>query len=464
MSWSSWSTALRGVLYGAPPALVAALLVRRALREPGPAPQQRWERDLARTLRLADAGRPPSSPSASAASARSAAGAAGAASARTVSDLRTPALLLYLDVARRNARAMLDRASALGVDLRPHVKTHKTREGAYLQTGGTKRRITCSTLAEVAHFGAAGFDDILYAVPITADKLPDAARLTRRLGTFHVMVDHPRQLDAILAAGPPAPGAPWSVVVMVDCGYHRDGVDPGDEASVELVGRICASKDTAFAGIYTHGGHSYDCAGPGEIRRVAAEERDAVVDFAARLRAAGHPCPMVGVGSTPTASHPPADGLAGCSELHPGNYFVYDVTQAGLGACAEADVATRVLTRVIGHYPQSNMLLIDLGWTGCSAQGKAHGYGRFEGHPELKIATLKQEAGEVTSSAGGPIDFARFPIGTMLRLMPWHSCAAGAMHGKVEVVARRAGAAGETGGAADQERVLGTWKPCRGWG
>jgi D-serine deaminase-like pyridoxal phosphate-dependent protein len=39
------------------------------------------------------------------------------------------------------------------------------------------------------------------------------------------------------------------------------------------------------------------------------------------------------------------------------------------GACADEDVAARVLTRVIGHYPAQNMMLVDLGWTGCSAQG-----------------------------------------------------------------------------------------------
>ena len=63
-----------------------------------------------------------------------------------------------------------------------------------------------------------------------------------------------------------------------------------------------------------------------------------------------------------------------------------------LGSCAESDIAVRVLTRVIGHYPAQNMLLIDLGWTGCSAQGAEFGYGVLAGHPELKVVQLKQEA------------------------------------------------------------------------
>ena len=80
--------------------------------------------------------------------------------------------------------------------------------------------------------------------------------------------------------------------------------------------------------------------------------------------------------------------------MHPGNYCMYDMMQATRGVCGVEDVALRVYTRVIGHYPRSDMLLVDMGWTGCSAQGAAHGYGEIEGHPELRIHVLKQEAGE----------------------------------------------------------------------
>ena len=121
--------------------------------------------------------------------------------------------------------------------------------------------------------------------------------------------------------------------------------------------------------------------------------------------------------------------------MHPGNYLVYDSMQAGIGSCALEDVATRVATRVIGHYPKQQMLLIDLGWTGCSAQGSEHGYGHFYGHPELTLKVLKQEAGEVVSAAGAQtLDVTAYPIGTILFLLPWHSCAAAHPHAYATVV------------------------------
>lgn len=362
--------------------------------------------------------------------------------------LRTPCYIVDVAVARANAERMLDRAKSLGTALRPHVKTHKTLECAAIQTGGKKRGIVCSTLAEASFFADGGFDDILYAVPITPDKLDDAAALTKRLCEFHVLVDNSVQVDAILARPAPGEGKKWSIVLMVDCGYHRDGVDPEDEASVGLAKRISSADTAVFAGVYTHGGHSYDSASVEDVVKIGAAERDAVVQFSVKLRAAGIPCKMVGVGSTPTCSNPPAS-LEGVTEMHPGNYVYYDWMQVKLGSCRAEDVAVRVCTRIIGQYPKQNMLLIDMGWTGISKQGEAHGYGSIDGHPELKIKTLKQEAGEIESADGSPLDFSRYPIGSILRVLPYHSCASTHQHTHVNVI--------------EDGKLVGRWQQVRGW-
>ena len=316
--------------------------------------------------------------------------------------LRTPALVCHRDVLERNAERMRERATKLGCLLRPHFKTMKTLEGAAIATGGTRRRITVSTLAEASFLADGGWDDILYAVPLTPDKMKDVLALHARLESFTVMVDHPKQVEALLGLlpGRVAPEKPLRVVVGVDCGYHRDGCDPTDPSSVELV-RALDDPLTAFAGVYTHAGHSYDAPDVKTVEAIAAAERDVTVGFAGTLRAAGLAVPSVGVGSTPTCSNPPSH-LTGVDEMHPGNYMYYDATQLSLGSCTLDDIAVRVLTRVVGHYPKSNMLLIDCGWTGASAQGKESGYGCLPKTPELTIANLKQECGEVTSADGRP--------------------------------------------------------------
>ena len=65
------------------------------------------------------------------------------------------------------------------------------------------------------------------------------------------------------------------------------------------------------------------------IQKISAQERDAVVAVKQMLDAAGIVCTQFGVGSTPTCSHPPPDGLGDVTEMHPGNYIFY-------GRCAGA--------------------------------------------------------------------------------------------------------------------------------
>ena len=356
---------------------------------------------------------------------------------------------------------MLERATKLGCALRPHVKTCKTAEAGVIATGGTRRRIAVSTLAEAQFFAEAGFEDILYAVPLVPDagRLQQAAQLTEQLQSFHVMVDNSQQVQALTTFEMLKGRKRFSVFVCIDCGYGRDGVDTNDPSSVQLIRSIVDSTTCTFAGLYTHGGHSYDCSGREEVETVATAERDASLEFAEALRAKGLKVPCVGVGSTPTCSHPPAE-MHGIDEMHPGNYLYYDAMQASIGSCRADDIAVRVLMRVVGHYPRSNTLVVDCGWTGCSMQGKEHNFGLLstvDGSPAppLKILGFSQEVGRVTSVDGSPLDFGRHPIGSLLQLKPWHSCAATHQHREVHVVDGPA--------LTSESKIIDTWRICKGW-
>ena len=112
---------------------------------------------------------------------------------KRVADVPTPALLLDKETLERNAQTMLQRVAGLGLALRPNVKTHKSTEIAELQHtgrlvlggggGDEKRRamrVVTSTLAESRFFLAAGFGDVLYAVPLAgAAKVAVARELLR---------------------------------------------------------------------------------------------------------------------------------------------------------------------------------------------------------------------------------------------------------------------------------------------
>ena len=87
-------------------------------------------------------------------------------------------------------------------------------------TGGTKRCLSVSTLAEAEFYADGGFDDITYAYPLSPDKVPQAAQLLSQLQNFHVLIDNRMVLDSLVANQPPQ-GKRWSVFLKVNCGYNR---------------------------------------------------------------------------------------------------------------------------------------------------------------------------------------------------------------------------------------------------
>ena len=262
--------------------------------------------------------------------------------------LLTPCALVDLDRLERNATDMAARCARLGVRLRPHVKTHKCVEAAKVQLGGRPGGLTVSTLAEARALAAAGFDDLTYAVPIAPARLPAVLELVRRGVRLGLLVDHPTAAAEVAAAAAAA-GLRLAVWLKVDCGGRRAGVDPVRDDALGLARSLAGSPYLDLAGILTHAGHAYRCRDRAEAAAVAVEERDVMVAFADRLRAAGVPATEVSVGSTPTVTA--AEDLTGVTEVRPGNYAFFDAFQVAVGSCSLEDVAFSVLVTVIGHYP-----------------------------------------------------------------------------------------------------------------
>ena len=360
--------------------------------------------------------------------------------------LDTPAALLDETRMQRAIERMQSRMTALGVALRPHVKTAKCVEVARRQLLAGARGITVSTLREAEEFFAAGFDDILYAVGLAPQRLPHVLALRQRGCNLKVVVDSLAAANAVPSAAP-GPHGVVPVLVEVDTDGHRAGVAPGSD-DLLAIGRVLHDAG-ALAGVMTHCGASYECRGAAELEAMAEQERSRCVLAAERLRAAGLPCRTVSVGSTPTALF--ARRLDGVTEVRAGVYVFYDLVMAGLGVCAPEDIALSVLGTVIGHQRDRGWVLVDAGWMATS---RDRGAGAFE--PDPGYGLVADEAGtllpgwfvaqanheygivEHRDGAGGGVDVtARFPVGTRLRVLPNHACATAAQHAGYAVLSGR---------------------------
>jgi D-serine deaminase-like pyridoxal phosphate-dependent protein len=355
----------------------------------------------------------------------------------------TPALVLDLDRLERNLQRMADRAAALGVALRPHIKTHKCVEIARLQRKLGCHGLTVSTLYEARVFAEHGFDDLTWAFPLVLDRLGEATEISMR-ADLGLVVDSPEAVAALEAWN-----HPFRVWLKVDCGYHRAGVDPRGCLARELARRLAASPTLGFGGLLTHAGHAYRSRSRDQLLRIAEDERSRLVELAESLRDEGIEVPAISIGSTPTMSV--VQDLAGVSEMRPGNYALYDLMQARLGCCDIDDCAATVLASVVSSQPGAEHSVIDAGALALSkdslsSDGEPSTYGEIlevypggQPIPGSQVRSLSQEHGIVDRAA---------TVGSRLRVLPVHSCLTVACFDEY-VVARG-------------DRVVDRWKIWRG--
>ncbi|MEP7330246.1 MAG: alanine racemase, partial [Betaproteobacteria bacterium] len=273
-------------------------------------------------------------------------------------ELDTPCLVLDEARMAHNIARMQGHMNALGVSFRPHVKTSKCLDVARRQRDAGARGITVSTLKEAEEFFDGGFDDICYAVALAPNKMERALLLQGRGCKLRLVVDSLAGTESLLAAAAHA-GIRPQVLIEVDVDGHRAGVAVESLLLVEI-GQRLQEGGAELLGVMSHAGSSYECSTAEELQRVAEQERARSVRAAERLRAAGLPCTVVSVGSTPTALG--ATQLQGVTEVRAGVYVFFDLVMAGTSVCSVDEIALSVLTTVIGHQPERGWIIVDAGW------------------------------------------------------------------------------------------------------
>ncbi|HEX6794085.1 MAG TPA: alanine racemase [Casimicrobiaceae bacterium] len=361
------------------------------------------------------------------------------------SDLETPLLLLDEARMQRNIDRMQARMNALRVRFRPHVKTSKCAEVVRRQLAAGARGITVSTLKEAERFAAEGVDDILYAVAIAPSKLDHAMRVAREGVRLTVLVESVAGATALARHGIEQRHV-HEVMVEIDTDGHRSGVRPDDPVLDEIARalRTEVGGGAHLAGVMTHAGSSYALDTPAALAAMAEQERRGCVRAAERLRAAGHACEMVSIGSTPTALS--ARSLDGVTEVRAGVYVFFDLVMAGVGVCSRDEIALSVLCSVIGHREDAGWVITDAGWMamsrdrGTQKQRRDFGYGAVcdaGGHPidALAFEDANQEHGVLHWTGDRDVDLAqRFPLGAQLRILPNHACATAAQFDRYSVL------------------------------
>ena len=170
-------------------------------------------------------------------------------------------------------------------------------------------------------------------------------------------------------------------------------------------------------------------------------------------------CPVVSLGSTPTALS--AENLQGVTEVRAGVYVFFDLVMAGIGVCAVDDIALSVLATVIGHQPEKGWTILDAGWMamsrdrGTQKQPLDQGYGLvcdLQGQPldDFILVGANQEHGIMASRSGRTSGLRHLPVGSQVRILPNHACPTAAAYDHYKVI-------------DSQQRVSAHWPRFNGW-
>jgi D-serine deaminase-like pyridoxal phosphate-dependent protein len=369
--------------------------------------------------------------------------------------IETPFLLVDKVKLDKNIFNLKSKLMPHNVILRPHLKTIKSIEGARHVLENYDAPATVSTVKEAEVFAQAGYTDLIYAVGISPQKLPRIKALLDRGVNICILLDSVAQAKAVVLFCQ-TENIKIPTLLEVDCDGHRGGIKPNNKQLVEI-GSILHNGGAELRGVLTHAGESYECDTPKALVVAAEGERFAAVTAATLLIENELPCPVVSVGSTPTAHF--AENLYGVTEVRAGVYTFFDLVMVGIGVCQYDDIALSVVTSVIGFNEEKDWILIDAGWMslsqdrGTQSQRKDCGYGLvcdIHGNiiANLKVISANQEHGIIATTDGRKIT--NMVIGMQLRILPNHACATAAMHGGYYV--------------ADSKQVeLDYWKRIQGW-
>jgi D-serine deaminase-like pyridoxal phosphate-dependent protein len=326
--------------------------------------------------------------------------------------LPTPAILVDRAKLAANLRSMQRVCDENGVELRPHMKTHKMVEVARQQLATGAKGLTCAKLGEAEAMLPSGVQEIFLAHSLVdPGQAPRIAALAERLRDFRVAVTSEAHLEALVRVAA-ATGRKLGVMLAVDTGLGREGAR-SDEAAVRLAGLIARQPSLELRGIYCHEGHIYGAA-PAEFR-AAAEQ---MVERLDRVRQAIDPKLVVWPGCSVTARLIAGLSRGRVQAVRPGAYMFGDLSLARTtGVMAWDDVAVHILATVVDK-PEPGLALIDAGSKTFSSDRTAQNiFGIAVDGRDLSVVRVNEEHGYVR---GADVD--RLRVGERIAFIPAHIC------------------------------------------
>lgn len=323
--------------------------------------------------------------------------------------IETPALLVNVPIMEANLDRMAAYFCERHAKLRPHVKTHKTPILAHKQlAAGSAVGVTTAKLGEAEVMVRGGIRDVLIANEIVQpSKIARLVGLARH-ADVKVAVDSLANIEQ-LAAAAAAYGTRLGVLVEVNVGLNRCGVEPGS-AALALARAILRCPSLVFEGLQGYEGHVVLRPDPEERRRRGREAMEKLVGTRRLLERNGITVAIVSGGGSGTYNV--TGDFDGVDEVQAGSYIFMDAHYQETGI--EFGQALTLLATVISR-PSSETAILDAGLKAVSSDFDLP---RVKDHPEWRVTALHEEH-SIMSVPGGD---AGLRVGDTVELVPGHGC------------------------------------------
>lgn len=332
-----------------------------------------------------------------------------------IEDIKTPALLVDLDLFDKNLRAMADHCRWHRCALRPHAKAHKCPEIAKNQMAAGAAGICVATVTEADAMVQTGIKGVLLTSPVIEPaKINHLMKLAKRAPDLMLTVGHPLQVER-LAAAAEALEMTLNVLIDLDIGDKRTGILP--ELAEDFGKYIAGFSVFRLQGLQAYAGHVSHVPGWKERTKATRAAMEVAVKVKDDLERAGLPMKTLTCGSTGTFNIDAA--INGVTEIQPGSYLFMDLDYLRIGGQNRPDyfddfaLSLTVLTTVVNaNYKHS--VTVDAGIKALATDVDVAP--AVKGHRELHYQRAGDEFGILTLEG----DAKRPSLGDRLELYPPH--------------------------------------------
>lgn len=310
--------------------------------------------------------------------------------------LPTPCMIVDLEMFEQNIRKLAGHSKIAGINVRPHVKVHKSVEVAKRQIALGAIGLTVATIAEAELMSRAGIQGVLWTKqPASPNNIQRAVALSKRDPSFMFVVDDPLVADWVEQATE-ASKAKCRIAVSVFASMPRQGIECGRPA-LALAEKLMSSPYISFEGYMAYSGNAAHTKGFDARCKRSANDLAGVRETVELSKKAGIPVNIVSGGSTGTYNIDKNNGL---TELEAGSYVFMDTEYLPIGSkdgnstYADFLIALTVLTTVDGKL-HSNLVTTDYG-----NKAMARPTDRVKGMPWLEVGTQGAEYGALRWKEG----------------------------------------------------------------